>query len=391
MSDLITEASALFEYTRSLRRDFHQHPELGFQEVRTAEIVARELTTLGLQVRTGVAKTGVVALLEGERPGPVVLLRFDMDALPIQEETGAEYASCSPGIMHACGHDVHTAVGLSVARLLHQHRHAIAGTVKFIFQPAEEGMGGAPQMISEGILADPAPDVALALHVWNERPLGWLGISPGPVMAAAETLHVRVTGKGGHGAAPHLAVDPVLAAAQIITALQGVVARNIAPLATAVVSITTVHGGEAFNVIPQQVELTGTIRTFEPAVRERTLSRVRQIIEGVASAMECQAEVDIRSITPAAVNDAAVAERTRQVAARLYPNFEINSNYQTMGSEDMAFVLQQVPGCFFFIGSANQEKGLDAPHHHPRFDIDEQLLPQAVAIMTGAALDYLSA
>lgn len=388
--DLTTEALALFDYTRTLRRDFHQHPELGFQEVRTAGIVARELAALGLEVRTGVAQTGVVALLEGDRPGPVLLLRFDMDALPIQEETGAEYASCSSGLMHGCGHDAHMAIGLTVARLLNEHKSQISGTIKFMFQPAEEGMGGAPLMIEDGVLDNPKPDFALAMHVWNDCPVGWLGISAGPVMAAAETLHVRVVGKGGHGASPHQTVDPVLATAHIITALQGVVARNVAPLSTAVVSVTTVHGGEAFNVIPQQVEFRGTIRSFEPGVRERTLQRVRQVIDGVASSMECSAEIELNPLTPAVVNDPSITERVQQVAARLYPDSEIATRYQTMGSEDMAFVLQQIPGCFFFVGSANHEKGLDAPHHHPRFDVDEQVLPRAVAIMTGAALECLS-
>jgi amidohydrolase len=387
MSALIAEAQVLFDYTRSLRRDFHMHPELGFQEVRTAGIVARELTNLGLEVHTGVAQTGVVALLEGERPGPVVLLRFDMDALPIQEETGAEYASRSPGIMHACGHDGHTAVGLSVARLLQQHQQEIAGTVKFVFQPAEEGLGGAPQMITEGILTNPAPDVALALHVWNEYPLGWMGISQGPVMAAAETFHVRVVGKGGHGAAPHLAVDPVLAAAQIITALQGVVARNVPPLDTAVVSVTTVHGGEAFNVIPQQVELTGTVRTFNPEVRERTLRRFQQVVEGVASAMECQAEMEMKSITPAAVNDALVTQRVQQVTAQLYPGVEINTHYQTMALKIWLFAAAS-SRVFLLHGSANPEK-VCMPH----IIIPALILMNSFAagrgIMAGVALDYL--
>ncbi|HNT23358.1 MAG TPA: amidohydrolase [Anaerolineales bacterium] len=389
MNGLTTEALALFNYTRALRRDFHQHPELGFHEVRTAGIVARELAALGMEVRTGVAQTGVVALLVGEKPGPVVLLRFDMDALPIQEETGAEYSSCFPGLMHGCGHDAHTAIGLAVARLLSERKNEISGTVKFMFQPAEEGMGGAPLMIEDGVLDNPKPDFALAMHVWNDCPVGWLGISQGPVMAAAETLHVRVIGKGGHGASPHQAVDPVLATAHIITALQGVVARNVAPLSTAVVSVTTVHGGEAFNVIPKQVEFRGTIRSFDPGVRERTLQRVRQVIEGVAASMECKTEIELQSITPAVVNDASVTLKVQNVAARLYPDSEIATRYQTMGSEDMAFVLQRIPGCFFFVGSANHEKGLDAPHHHPRFDVDEQVLPRAAAIMAGAALESL--
>lgn len=214
---------------------------------------------------TGLADTGVVALLEGARPGPVLLVRFDMDALSILEETGAPYASQNPGVMHACGHDGHTAIGLTVARMLHAHRDELAGAVKFVFQPAEEGLGGAERMIAEGALEDPKPELTLALHVWNEKPLGWFGVAAGPAMAGAEIFKIKVRGKGGHGAVPHLAVDPVLASAQIVAALQSIVARNVAPLQAAVVSVCTIHGGEAFNVIPQAVELAGTIRTFRAA------------------------------------------------------------------------------------------------------------------------------
>ncbi len=243
MHDYISEAQALFEYTQFMRRDFHAHPELGFQEIRTAGIVARELKTLGLDTYTGVAGTGIIARLESARSGPVVLVRADMDALPINEETGAAYASQNTGIMHACGHDGHTAILLTVAKILVSHRDELPGTVKFMFQPAEEGMGGAEKMIEEGVLENPKVDLALALHLWNEKPVGWLGIPNGPAMAGAEIFKIKIIGKGGHGAAPHLTVDPVLAAAQIVTALQGIVARNVAPLLTAVVSVCTIHGG----------------------------------------------------------------------------------------------------------------------------------------------------
>jgi len=287
MPDFLSEAQALFEYTQSMRRDFHAHPELGFHEVRTAGIVAKELTALGLEVHTGVGGTGVVALIEGAKPGPVVLVRADMDALPIHEETGAPYASQNPGVMHACGHDGHTAVLLTVAKMLNAHRSQLSGTVKFMFQPAEEGMGGAEKMIEDGVLENPKVDVALALHVWNEKPVGWVGIASGPAMAGAEIFKIKVRGKGGHGAVPHLAVDPILAAAQVVSALQGIVARNIAPLQTAVVSVCTIHGGETFNVIPPAVEMTGTIRTFEPAVRTRVLERFEKTVHSIAEGMGC--------------------------------------------------------------------------------------------------------
>ena len=389
MTDLFEEANTLFESMRALRRDFHRHPELGFQEVRTSSIVAQTLRELGLEVTTGIGKTGVVGMLEGQRAGPVVLLRFDMDALPVHEETGADYASQNPGVMHACGHDGHTAVGLTVAKLLHAHSQNMAGSVKLVFQPAEEGLGGAQAMIDDGVLESPSPDFALALHLWNEKPLGWLGIHAGPVMAASEIFKVSLTGKGGHGASPHLSVDPVLAAAHVVTALQGIVSRNIAPLEAAVVSVTSIRGGEAFNVIPSTVEMLGTIRTFLPEVRQRALERFPQIVEGVAGGMGCQVNVEITSITPAVVNEARIAQGVEEAARQLWPGQPVDRDFQSMVSEDMALMMQRVPGCYFFVGSANPAKGLDAPHHHPRFNIDEDALPRAAALMASSAVHLL--
>ncbi|MBN1665589.1 MAG: amidohydrolase [Anaerolineales bacterium] len=387
MSNLYAQAQALFEYTRTLRRDFHAHPELGFQEVRTSKIVAHELQALGLEISTGIAGTGVVALLEGKRPGPVQLLRFDMDALPITEETGAEYASQNPGVMHACGHDGHTAIGLTVARLLLQHQDELGGTVKLVFQPAEEGLGGALRMVQEGVLANPRPDLSLALHLWNDKPLGWYGVTAGPSMAASETFRVRITGKGGHGASPHLAVDPVLASAHIITALQSINAREVSPLDSAVVSATSIHGGTTFNVIPPEVTLEGTIRTFKPETRQLVLRRFEEIVHGIANSLRCQAAVDLEMVTPAVINDAHLSSRVQALVQQLFPGEQLDIHEQTMGSEDMAFMMDDIPGCYFFVGSANPAQDLAAPHHHPRFDFDEQALPRAVALMTAAALD----
>jgi len=389
MIDFVSEAQALSEYTRFLRRDFHQHPELGFQEVRTAGIVARELSQLGLEVSTGIAKTGIIALLEGARSGPVVLARFDMDALPIKEETGAEYASLNPGVMHACGHDGHTAIGVTVARLLHDHVQDLSGTIKFVFQPAEEGLGGAEGMITEGVLQSPAPDYVFALHLWNEKPVGWFGIAPGPVMAASEVFQIRIIGKGGHGALPHLAVDPLLAAAHIVTALQSIAARNIHPLQSAVVSVTSIHAGETFNVIPPAVAMSGTIRTFEYEARRIVLDRFRQIVAGVAESLGCTAEIEITTLTPAVVNDPGLAELVSNEASRLYPGCQVDSRFRTMVSEDMAYMMQTAPGCFFFIGSANPARGLDAPHHHPRFDVDEDALTRGAGLMSALIASLL--
>jgi amidohydrolase len=389
MSNFLDEAQALFEYTRDIRRDLHMHPELGFKEIRTANVIVRELTTLGMEVKTGVGQTGVVTLVEGKSPGPIVLLRFDMDALPIREETGAEYASVNDGVMHACGHDGHVAIGLTVARILNQHRNEFNGAVKLIFQPAEEGLGGAERMIADGILQNPKPDVALALHVWNEKPVGWIGIVSGPVMAAADTFYVKVIGKGGHGAVPNLCNDPVYAASQVVNSLQGIVSRNISPLQAAVVTVAYIHGGEAFNVIPSEVELKGTIRTFEPDIRDLVIKRFQQIVENVTRALDCEAKIEIRSITPAVINNTAITERVQQVASKLVPNDQLDFRTVTMGSEDMAFVFQHIPGCYFFIGSANAEKKLNASHHHAKFDFDESILPKAAGLMAASAIEFL--
>lgn len=394
-TNLLEQAQELFPYTQALRRDFHQNPELGFQEARTAGVVAETLTRLGLEVRRGVGQTGVVALLEGTKAlagverRPVVMLRFDMDALPIQEETGAEYASRIPGVMHACGHDGHVAIGLTVARLLVERRAELRGTVKFVFQPAEEGAGGAKAMVEAGVLENPRPDYALGLHLWNEKPVGWLGAMEGPLMAAAEKFNLRLRGRGGHGATPHLTIDPLVAAAHVITGLQSIVSRNVPPLKTAVLSVGAVHGGQAFNVIPQEVELQGTIRTFEPGVRDLVLVRFCQVVETVAAAYGCKAEIDLQSITPAVINDSEVTGLVQAVAESLFSQMTLDRHCPTMGSEDMAYFLQEVPGCFFFVGSANPARGLDAPHHHPRFDIDESALPIAVAWMAAAVQQLL--
>ena len=395
MPNFLSQAKELFHYTQALRRDFHMHPELGFREIRTGGIVAKELEALGIETTKGVGKTGVVGLLEGAKPGPTLLLRFDMDALPITEDTGAEYSSLNPGVMHACGHDGHTAIGLTVARMLHAHRGELAGTVKFCFQPSEEGTngeetGGNELMIRGGVLDAPSVDMTLALHLWNEKPLGWVSVAKGPVMAGAEIFTIRITGRGGHGAIPDRAVDPVVAAASMVSALQTVVSRNVSPLDTAVVSVTNIHGGTTFNVIPQEVKLEGTIRTFDQGVRQRVVERIEQIAHGVASTMGCEAQVSIKRITPALVNDESLTAKVQETARQLLPETDFDPGYQTMTAEDMAFMQEKVPGCYFFVGSNDQSRHLDYGHHHPKFDFDEEALVRASALMASAALDVLN-
>ena len=395
MTNFLKHAQELFPYTQTLRRDFHKHPELGFREIRTGSIVAKELEALGFEVTKGVGKTGVVGLLEGAKPGPTLLLRFDMDALPIIEDTGAEYASQNQGVMHACGHDGHTSIGLTVAKILNAHKSEIAGTIKFCFQPSEEGsngeeIGGAEMMMKDGVLENPKVDMTLSLHLWNEKPLGWVHVAKGPVMAGAEIFKIKVIGKGGHGAIPNVTVDPVVCAAQIISASQTIVSRNISPLETAVVSFTILNGGTAFNVIPQEVTLEGTIRTFDPRVRLKVLKRFDEIVNGVASAMGCQVEMNIKQLTPALINADDVTAKVQETARRILPESSHDDTpYLTMGAEDMAYMQTKVDGCYFFIGSANKEKHLDYGHHHPKFDFDEQALISGAALMAAAAADIL--
>ncbi|HXD09761.1 MAG TPA: amidohydrolase, partial [Anaerolineales bacterium] len=385
----------LFPYTQALRRDFHIHPELGFTEVRTGGIVAKELEALGIEVTKGIGKTGVVGYLEGAKPGPTVLLRFDMDALPITEETGAEYSSTNPGVMHACGHDGHTAIGLTVAKMLHTHRDELAGNVKFCFQPSEEGtngeeIGGALMMLRDGVLESPKVDKTLALHIWNDKPLGWIHVAKGPVMAGAELFSIKLTGKGGHGAAPDTTIDPVVAAAQIITALQTIASRNVAPLKSSVVSVTSVHSGTAFNIIPQTAELGGTIRTFDPVVRTLVLERFQTIVRSIAEAMSCQVEIEVKQITAPVINNDNVAASVLKSVQNVFPHTQVDTaSYLTMGAEDMGYMQEKVDGCYFFVGSANDEKHLNYNHHHPKFDFDEQVLIRASALMASAAADLL--
>jgi amidohydrolase len=395
MTDYRKEAKELFPYTQSMRRDFHIHPELGFKEIRTGGIVAKELEALGLEVTKGIGKTGVVGWLEGAKPGPTVLLRFDMDALPITEDTGAEYSSTNPGVMHACGHDGHTAIGLTVAKMLFSHRGELAGNIKFCFQPSEEGfngeeVGGNLMMIRDGVLDGPKVDKTLSLHLWNDKPLGWFSVAKGPIMAGAELFTINLTGKGGHGAAPDTTIDPIIAATQIITALQSIVSRNVAPLKSCVISVTSIHSGTTFNVIPQTAQLLGTIRTFDLEVRKLVLERFEQIVNGIAQSYGCEVEVEVKRVTPAVINNDGVSESVLKTARSIFPDADIDTeSYLTMGAEDMGYMQEKVDGCYFMIGSNNKEKHLDYNHHHPKFDFDEQALINGAALMASAAADIL--
>ncbi len=366
------------------RRDLHQHPELGFRETRTAALVAERLRNLGYAVQTGVGETGVVGLKgNGKR---CVLLRADMDALPIEEVNDVPYRSQHPGAMHACGHDGHVAVGLEVARRL--AAVALPGAVKFAFQPAEELSGGAAAMIGDGILDAPTVDAAFGIHVWNELPVGMIGIRAGAMMASVDEFDITITGTGGHAAMPHRAIDPVLVAAHVITALQSLVSRRRDPFEEGVVSVTQVAAGHAFNVIPAQATLRGTVRTFGGRFYEDAPRLVEDTARGIANAMGADAGVDFRRLTGPLVNDPAMAELMRDVAEEVVGKSRVQGDIRTMGGEDMSYFLKQVPGCFAFIGSA-RAGGTSFPHHSPRFDIEEEALPIAAELLTRTTARYL--
>lgn len=386
-SNYCREATALFPEMVRVRRDLHRHPELGFQETRTAAIVAETLTELGLEVRTGVGYTGVVGLLEGDRPGPVVLLRFDMDALPVLEESEHEYVSRNSGIMHACGHDGHVAMGLALARIFARRRDRMAGTLKFMFQPAEEGLGGALAMIAGGVLEDPKPDVALAMHLWSPVPVGKMRVVEGPTMASSSVFTITVEGKGGHGAAPHLATDPILAAAQIVVALQSIVSRNTNPHDSVVVSIGEFSAGTTFNVIPERAILKGTVRSYDTATHRMVYRRILEMVTSMAEAFGCRATMETVAIV-AAVNNAPEPTAVVRAAAARALGPENILEHRTMASEDMGYILQEVPGCYFFVGCSDGD-ATSYPHHHPRFDFDERAMINGVAIMAEATGHYV--
>ncbi|NJM70828.1 MAG: amidohydrolase [Scytonema sp. RU_4_4] len=363
------------------RRQLHQKPELGFQEKLTAQFVSQKLQEWGIEHQTGIAQTGIVATIRGNNLSPqkVLAIRADMDALPIQELNEVPYRSQHDGVMHACGHDGHTAIALGTAYYLHQNRETFAGTVKIIFQPAEEGPGGAKPMIEAGVLKNPDVDAIIGLHLWNNLPLGTLGVRAGALMAAVETFKCTIVGKGGHGAMPHQTVDSVVVAAQIVNALQTIVARNVNPIDSAVVTVGELHAGTRNNVIADTARMSGTVRYFNPAYEGFFKQRIEQIIAGICQSHGASYDYECWSLYPPVINDATIADLVRSVAEEVIETpVGVVPECQTMGGEDMSYFLQQVPGCYFFLGSANPEKGLAYPHHHPRFDFDETILAMGV-------------
>ena len=386
--DFMAEAEAMRVELTERRRDFHRHPELAFEEVRTSGIVADELHRLGLEVQTGVGKTGVVGILEGAGDGPTVLYRADMDALPIEEENSVDYVSGEAGKMHACGHDGHTSIALGIAKLLSNHRSRLKGRIKFVFQPAEEVGGGAAAMIEDGVLEHPAPDLSLGIHLWNDLEVGTVSVVSGPVMSGAGMFEITIVGRGGHGAMPHQTADPIVCAAQVIVALQSIVSRNVDPLDMVVLSIGNIHGGKARNVIPQSVTFGGSFRLFREETRDMVAARIREIASGVATAMGCRADVNLGAGIGAVVNDAEVAGHARSVFADMADVVSMVEQ-PWMASEDVGLLMQRSPSAYLLVGSANHARELDYPHHHPRFDFDEDVLPLGVGLMSAVIADYL--
>jgi amidohydrolase len=368
------------------------HPELSFEEERTSRKVVEALAGVpGLEIQTGIARTGVVALLTGDQPGPCIALRADMDALPIQEEAGSErpWQSKVPGKMHACGHDGHTAALVGAVHALAERRAELKGSVKFIFQPAEEHIGGARVMVDEGVLDSPAVSAIFAAHIWPREPYGSICLTQGPAMASVDDFKVVVHGRGGHAAAPHLSIDPIVVASQIVVGAQVLVARGVDPFANAVVSICQINGGSANNVIPEQVELAGTIRTYLPEVRNEIVRKFLALVNGIAESFDARVEATIQQGYPSVINDRDAYEIVARVARNTVKVEEINRNSQpSMGAEDFSYYLQRVPGMFWKLGS--QRLADDPQLHTPRFDFCDGLLPLAVQMHVGVALEALN-
>ena len=384
-------ASRISEEVISLRRDFHRHPELGFEEHRTSSVIARYLNDLGLEVRTGIARTGVVGVLNGARPGRTVMLRADMDALPIQEQGSIPYRSVNKGVMHACGHDGHMAILLGAARLLSGMRDSLKGRVKFVFQPAEESLGGASFMIDEGILENPDVDAAFGLHLISLLPFGFIGCGKGVFMASVDTFTIKIRGRAGHSAMPGGSVDALSLGAEVVVNMEGFIKKSIHAEDRIIVNIGTFHAGTAPNIVADEVELTGTVRALDGGVRNDIKSLMDRFLMETTASRGGTYELDYLQGYPVTTNDDLMTTLVMKIAAQTVGKDNVIELPPTMASEDMSFYLEKVPGCFFFLGTGNADPSLSHPHHNPFFDIDERSLELGVRMMAALALEYLSA
>ena len=387
--------------TLEFRHYVHQYPELGNREFKTAEMVAEHLRELGLEVRTGIAKTGVVGLLKGNLPGPTIAVRADMDALPVTEDTDLPFKSTvrtsynnqDVGVMHACGHDIHTAVQYGVASILTELKEVLPGTVIFIFQPAEEGPpegeeGGADLMLREGVFENPKPEAIFGLHALAGMPLGDVGITSGPALAAVDHFRATVSGVQTHGAAPHLGADPIVMASQAVLAFQTIVARTIDPLEPAVVTVGMFHSGERFNIIPADVKLEGTVRTYSPEVRDMVERRMNEILKGISTAGGGSYGLDYERGTPATINDPELTSQMIASLEAIVGDDHVQLLPPTMGGEDFAYFALEVPGFFYRLG-IHKEGTVTGPHHSPTFRADDGSVPIGMRVMSNVLIDYL--
>src|SRR5205809_5135161 len=377
MEGLLEEVKEFEPRIIELRRRVHQNPELAYHEVKTASLVANVLRSLGVEVTTGVGGTGVLGVLKGTSPGKVVALRADMDALPVEEMVNLPFKSKVKGVMHACGHDSHVSMLLGAAMLLAKRREDIHGTVKFLFQPAEEhgGRGGAKPMIEDGVMEDPRVDYVFGLHIAGDHNSGILGFRPGPFAASPDTFEVRIIGKGGHGAAPHETIDPVYVAAQVIIALQGVSGRMIDPMQPIVISVGAVHSGTKENIIPDEAVLQGTIRTLDEVTRKRAKAKVEEVVKGVCKAFGAKAIVEFeKDAYPVTVNDEKVTEQAMKIVRKIRGGTKVKVIEPMLGGEDFSRFLHEAPGTFYFLGTRNPAKGCIYPNHSSRFKVDEDVL-----------------
>ena len=354
-----------------LRRDLHRIPETAYTEKKTSAYIANYLNNLKLEVKTGIARYGVVGLMKTGRPGPTLMIRADMDALPLKENTGLAFASEHEGAMHACGHDAHMAMVLGAATVFNTLKDEISGNIKFLFQPAEEGPGGAEPMIKAGVMESPKVDYSIGCHVWPDIPEGTIGVRPGPFMAAMDRFDIKIKGKGGHGAMPHLSVDALEVGTQVVNALQRIVSRQMDPLEPTVVTIGTFHAGTAFNIIPAEAEMSGTTRTFNPDIWNSWEARIAKVVRGVCDSMGCDFELKFSKGYPVTINDASMAEIVRGCAAKVVGEDRVVVPRKTLGGEDFAYYLQRSQGCYFALGVGRDGA---VPVHNPAFDFNEDVM-----------------
>jgi amidohydrolase len=390
MADSIQEKIAgMKDWLVEVRRTIHMNPELGFEEVETSKLVVGWLEKFGLQVKTGVATTGVVGLLKGAKGGKTVAIRADMDALPLEEANEVPYRSKVRGKMHACGHDGHVTILLGVARLFSSLRTQMTGNVKWLFQPAEEGGGGGRVMVEEGVLENPKVDAVFGAHLFPDLAMGKVGIHEKEGLAATDRVVITLKGKGGHGAYPHLSRDPILAAGHLITQIHSIVSRSIGPLDSAVITIGKVSGGTAFNIIPDEVELLGTVRSLTAAVREDLKRRLEEVARGVARSFDLDCKVDFQYGYPSLVNNPEMSHLVASACGRGIGEANVEFLKPSMGGEDFAYYLQKVPGSFFRLGCRNEAKGIVHPFHSSRFEMDEDALPFGVEMFARIIDEYL--